>query len=125
MRRFACLSLALCLSSPALGQSSADEGSALPSPKAIAKRDMVTIGVGVAIIPDYEGSDDYHLTPVAAVRGKLGRISFSSRGKYLYVDFLPKSDGVDLNLCPIVGARFSNRRHIDDPVIRLLPRRKT
>lgn len=120
MYRSVCLALALGLGSPALAA-----GSALPSPDEIAKHDMMTIGAGVAFIPDYEGSNDYRLIPVAAVRAKLGGISFSTRGTYLYAGLLSGGRKVDFDLGPIVGARISDRRHVDDPVIKLLPHRKT
>src|SRR5215213_3656112 len=87
MRRFVCLGLACACASPALAQSTPGDTS-LPSAEDLAKRDTVTVGVGVAVLPDYVGSDDYRLIPAAAIRGKVGGISFSTRGSYLYVDFL-------------------------------------
>src|SRR5438270_5076805 len=85
MRRFACLAFAACcLSPPAFAQSSPT--GALPSPEDIAGKDSFTVGIGAAIIPDYEGSDDYRVIPAGAVRGKVNGISFSTHGAYLYVD---------------------------------------
>ena len=125
MSRFTCLALALCVSSPALARAGGQAEDALPSPEAIANHDMVTVGAGLAIVPDYEGSDDYEVIPVAAIRGKLGRFSFESRDTYFYLDVLPKSDKVDFDFGPIIGARFSSRHHLDDPYIRKLPNRRT
>jgi outer membrane scaffolding protein for murein synthesis (MipA/OmpV family) len=126
MRSSVCLALAVCcLSSPALGQSGPAGGAALPSPEEIAKKDSFTIGVGVALIPDYEGSDDYRIIPAGAVRGKVGGISFSTRGSYLSVDVVPQSGKFGFDAGPIVGARFDNRRHTDDPVVKLMLKRKT
>jgi outer membrane scaffolding protein for murein synthesis (MipA/OmpV family) len=125
MRLFAFLGLATCfLGSPAFGQS-APAGSPLPSPDDIAKRDVITVGGGAAIVPDYEGSDSYRVIPAAAVRGTIHGISFSTRGAYLYVDVVPRSDKFDFDVGPIIGARFDDRRHSDDPVVRLMPKRKT
>lgn len=124
MHRFVCLALALGLARPALAEHGS-AGGALPSPDEVAKHDMVTIGAGVAFIPDYEGSNDYRLIPVAAIRAKLGPVSLSTRGTYIYADLLSRANNVDLDFGPIVGARISDRRHVDDPVIRLLPHRKT
>ena len=125
MRRFLCVGLAagLC-GSPALAQSTPGN-TALPSAEDLAKRDTVTIGIGGAVMPDYEGSDDYRVLPMGAIRGKVGGISFTSRGTYLYVDLVPHSGKLDFNAGPIIGARFNGRRHIADPVVKLLPQTKT
>ena len=85
MHRSACVALALCcLTSPALAQSAS--AGALPSPEEVASKDALTIGAGVAFIPEYDGSDDYRVIPAGAIRGKLHGISFSTHGTYLYVD---------------------------------------
>jgi outer membrane protein len=124
MHRFACLAFACSIGSQALAQP-APSGSQLPSPEEITKRDTVTVGVGAAVIPDYEGSDDYRLIPAGAIRGQVSGISFTTRGLYLYVDLVPRSGGkLDFNAGPIAGARLNSRRHIKDDVVELLPRRK-
>jgi outer membrane scaffolding protein for murein synthesis (MipA/OmpV family) len=124
MRRLDSIALAVCcLSSPALAQSVA--APALPSPEEIANKDSLTVGVGAAIIPDYEGSDDYRVIPAGAVRGKISGISFTTRGTYLYVDVVPQSGKFGFDAGPIIGARFDSRRRSDDPVVKLMPRRKT
>jgi outer membrane scaffolding protein for murein synthesis (MipA/OmpV family) len=86
---------------------------------------MVTVAGGAAIVPDYEGSDDYRIIPAGAIRGKVSGISFTTRGSYLYVDVVPGNAKLDFDAGPIVGARFSSRRHIDDDIVKLLPNRKT
>ena len=125
MRPLTRLALAACwLSSPAFAQS-ANAGGQLPSPDELSKRDMVTLGVGAAVTPDYEGSDDYRVIPAAAIRGRVSGISFNTRGTYLYVDVIPKHGGkVDFNAGPIAGVRLTTYRHIHDDVVELLPRRK-
>lgn len=124
MRHLTCAALAACLASPAFAQAQ-PTAAALPSPEEVANRDMVTVAGGAAILPDYEGSDDYRIIPAAAVRGKIGGIAFNTRGTYLYVDVIPGGAKLDFDAGPIVGARFNSRRHIDDDVVKLLPRRKT
>jgi len=127
MRFIVCAALAAsCLATPAFAQSSAASAE-LPSPADIAHKDSFTIGVGGALVPDYEGSDDYRLIPAAAIRGKVGGISFSTRGTYLYVDVIPQGSGkLDIDVGPIVGARLNRtRHHLKDDVVDLLPRRKT
>ena len=125
MRHLAYLALAAgCLGAPALAQNQPAAGQ-LSSPEEISKRDTVTVGVGGAITPDYEGSDDYRVIPAAAIRGQVSGISFSTRGTYLYVDVVPDTgDKVDFNAGPIAGIRLTTYRHIHDDVVELLPKRK-
>jgi MipA family protein len=124
MRHAICAALAVSVSSPLFAQTQPTAGT-LPTPEEIANKDIVTVAVGGAFVPDYEGSDDYRLIPAAAIRGKVSGISFTTRGSYLYVDVIPGNAKVDFDAGPIVGARFSSRRHIDDDVVKLLPNRKT
>ena len=127
MRRFFCLTLAACcLPSPAFAQTS-PVASQLPSPADVANRDSVTVGVGAAVTPDYEGSDDYRVIPAAAIRGKVSGFSFSTRGSYFYFDAIPHrgASKVDFNLGPVIGFRLNKRSHIKDDVVELLPNRKT
>jgi outer membrane scaffolding protein for murein synthesis (MipA/OmpV family) len=124
MRRIACAALlAALIATPAIAQ---DQPAAapLPSPDEISKRDTVTVGVGAAAVPDYEGSDDYRIVPFGAIRGKVGGISFSTKGTYLYVDLAPKTGGkVEFDAGAIAGVRMGTRRHIKDDIVELLPRR--
>lgn len=123
-RRHSCLVLAACsLAAPALAQSS--PAGALPSPEELASKDTITVGAGVALIPQYDGSDDYRVIPAGAIRGKLHGISFSTHGTYLYVDLVPQSGKFGFDAGPIAGLRFDNRRDTDDPVIKLMLTRKT
>jgi len=125
MIRFAPLLIAMGVASPALAQS-APSGAQLPNPEEVARKDSVTVALGAAMVPDYEGSDDYRLIPAAAVRGKVSGISFSTRGTYLYVDIIPQgTHKVDFDAGPIVGVRINRTRRVKDDVVDLLPRRKT
>lgn len=83
------------------------------------------MGAGAAVIPDYEGSNDYRIIPAGAVRGKVGGISFTTRGSYLYVDVVPQAGKFGFDAGPVIGARFDHRSHSSDPVVRLMPKRKT
>lgn len=124
MRRFACLALAAGFAaSPALAQSEPTAGQ-LPTPEEISTRDSLTIGLGAAVTPDYEGSNDYRIIPAGAIRGKYKGISFSTRGTYLFVDVIPGGGKLELDAGPIVGVRMNSRRHIEDDVVEDLPRLK-
>jgi outer membrane protein len=125
MLRIACAALAACwLSTPAFAQSQ-PAAAQLPNPDEVSNRDTLTIGIGGAVLPDYEGSDDYRIIPAGAVRGQYHGISFTTRGAYLYVDVIPQSGKFDFDAGPIVGARFNKRRNTDDDIVKLLPRRNT
>jgi outer membrane scaffolding protein for murein synthesis (MipA/OmpV family) len=125
MHRFACIALlAACFTSSA-GLAQSSPSATLPTPQEIANKDSLTVGVGAAVLPDYEGSDDYRIIPAGAIRGKLDGISFITRGTYLYVDVVPTSSKFGFNAGPIIGARFDRRHHTDDPVVRLMAKRKT
>ena len=112
---------ALLLATPALAQTS---DSALPDPND--RSDTVTVGLGAAYIPDYEGSDDYRIIPAGAVRGRVGGISFFTRATYLYVDVVPRGDSaLQFDVGPIVGARLNRTGKIKDDFVDELPDRKT
>jgi outer membrane scaffolding protein for murein synthesis (MipA/OmpV family) len=123
MRHITCALLAAALASPAIAQDQ-PTAAALPSAEEVAHKDMVTVAVGGAITPDYEGSNDYRIIPAAAIRGRIHGISFNTRGSYLFVDVVPGSAKVDFDAGPIVGIRFNSRRKIDDDIVNLLPKRK-
>jgi outer membrane scaffolding protein for murein synthesis (MipA/OmpV family) len=126
MRQLICVALVACLASPALAQSGPSD-TQTPSPSDLAHKDRVTIGVGGALIPDYEGADEYRLIPAAAVRGQVSGIAFSTQGTYLYVDLIPRgSNKLEFDIGPIAGARMNRNRHdLKDDIVDLLPRRKT
>jgi outer membrane scaffolding protein for murein synthesis (MipA/OmpV family) len=124
MRKLMFMAIAACIASPAFAQPEPTAGS-LPTPEEMSKRDTVTVGLGGAIVPDYEGSDDYRIIPAGAIRGKVSGISFNTRGTYLYVDLIPSDAKLEFDAGPIVGVRLNSRRNIDDDIVKLLPNRKT
>jgi outer membrane protein len=84
--------------------------------------DSLTIGVGAGYVPTYEGSDDYRLVPIGAVRGKVSGHNFFTRGPQLYFDLIPEKPGnsLDLSLGPVVSARFNRTGGIKDAQVRAL-----
>jgi outer membrane protein len=111
----------ICVASPAWAQ----DAQPMPSPEEINAANSFTIGGGGAIIPDYEGSNDYKWIPAAAARGKVGNISFTTRGMYMYVDLIGGSGKVDFDAGPIAGVRLNRTGKIKDAIVKLLPERKT
>lgn len=87
----------------------------------------LTIGAGAAMIPSYEGSNDYRVLPIAQARGKLHDIAFWTRGTALYVDAIadPTGTGMDFELGPVVNLRLdrTSRKAIRDDAVRMLGKR--
>jgi MipA family protein len=123
MLKSAIAAIALLSAAPALAQST-DAAAPLPDPND--QSDTFTIAGGAAIIPDYEGSDDYRIIPAIAVRGRVSGIGFFSRGTYLYVDFVPRGDNaLEFDAGPIIGARLNRTGKVKDDFVDDLPERKT
>ncbi len=84
----------------------------------------LTIGVGAAAVPSYEGSDDYRVIPIPQLRGKVHDFAFWTRGPALFVDVIPNrsDEGIDIQLGPVVGARFdrTSRKRIKDDAVAAL-----
>src|SRR5688572_8239171 len=98
---------------PALARSG---DAALPDPND--QSDTFTIGAGVGMVADYEGSDDYRLIPAAAARGRVSGISFFTRSTYLYVDVIPRgTGGLDFDAGPIAGVRLNRTGKIKDDFV--------
>lgn len=90
------------------------------------ERDTITVGAGVAVIPSYEGSDDYIPIPAGAIRGRVSGFNFASRGTILGVDVLRdrSSTGFDIQLGPVVNFNFNRVGRIVDPQVRALGSRR-
>lgn len=117
---------AAVMAAPAIAQD-APATAPPPSPEEITNRDTLTVALGAATIPDYEGSNDYRFIPGGAIRGKYKGFSFATRGLYLYVDVVPDSGAkVAFNAGPIVGVRLNRtKKKLKDDVVDLLPVKKT
>jgi outer membrane scaffolding protein for murein synthesis (MipA/OmpV family) len=113
--RVAALALPLLAAAPALAQEADEQGR--PD-----DRNSLTIGLGGAYVPSYEGSDDYILTPVGLAFGKVAGFGFATRGTALYVDLVPdKSDAsFSFDLGPLANVRLDRNNRIKDPRVRAL-----
>ncbi|MBK5264605.1 MAG: MipA/OmpV family protein [Alphaproteobacteria bacterium] len=100
---------------PAFAQPSADP---LVDPHA----DTLTIAVGGAYLPSYEGSDDYVATPAALIRGRVANIVFFTRGTTFFVDALPDGDdgGWDFEVGPVANLRLDRNSQIKDVQVKAL-----
>ncbi len=121
----AVLTAAAFAATPVLAQDAA--GSAPPAasiPNTDAGGDFAVVGVGAAMLPDYEGSDDYSFSPVPAATGRISGFNFLLAGNRLSVDLIP--DGVgptwDIQAGPIavLGLNRTRTKSIDDLQVRAL-----
>ena len=76
--------------------------------------DWLAVGGGVAVIPTYVGSDDYHVIPGGMVAGSVSGHDFMLRGLELSVDILknPSDGGRSLSLGPVIGTSLDRTRRI-------------
>lgn len=116
--------LTLALPSLAAAQDTTSAG-APPSPSTVEADtggDRVTIGVGVATVPDYEGADSNDIIPGAIAVGTVGGFDFFTRGTQLYVDLVPDpaGPGTKFELGPIAAVRLQRNslKNIDDARVR-------
>ncbi|UIJ45870.1 MipA/OmpV family protein [Sphingomonas cannabina] len=96
-----------------------------PPPPAEPRNDsFATIGVGIATVPDYEGSDDNRIAPFPAAMGQVSGYRFTLIGNRLSVDLIRNRPGPgwDLQLGPVAAVNFnrSSTKSIDDPRIKAL-----
>lgn len=113
--RFAACSLALAATAaPALAQ----DREVAPDAPATSRDSWATLGLGVGVMPSYEGSDDYVFSPVPAGIGKVKGMSFMLVGNRLSVDLIPEpaGPGWDFQLGPVVSTNLNRvtRRGIKD-----------
>lgn len=97
---------------------------AAPNPDIGMSGDRVTVGVGAATVPDYEGADSNDIIPAAVAIGTLGGFDFFTRGTQLYVDLVkdPAGPGTKFEFGPIAGVRLqrNSRKGIDNAQVRAL-----
>lgn len=119
------LPLGLAGSASAQTAEPVEEQARLPAgAKAPTSRNMLTVGAGVALVPSYEGSNDYVLIPAGALRGTLAGRSFFSRGTSLYVDLIRDTGSVDIQLGPVIALDFNRVGRLVDDRIEALGRRR-
>jgi outer membrane scaffolding protein for murein synthesis (MipA/OmpV family) len=79
-----------------------------PAPGGDLSGDRVTVAVGGATVPDYEGADSNQIIPGAVAIGTLGGVDFFTRGTQLYVDLVKDAagPGTKVEFGPVVGLRL-------------------
>ncbi len=95
-----------------------------PPPTIETGGDSITIGGGIAYLPDYEGSNDYRFVPAPGAIGQYKGFSFLLAGNRLSVDVVPNQPGPswDLQLGPVAVVNFNRTslKGIDDVRVRAL-----
>lgn len=106
MRFFVPALLALTIATPAHAQdTTAAPAVTQPDAPVDDDGDRVTIGVGAASLPDYDGADENQWSPAAVVVGRLGGLDFFTRGTQLYVDLARDRPGPGTNFeLGVIGA---------------------
>lgn len=107
------------LATPAFAQGPAGE----PDAPIEERPGNYSIGLGVAVGPSYEGSDNYSIRPAGLLRADLGAVTLTTRGTYLYADLLDgdaAEGGLDLEAGPIAGVRLNRTSGIKDARVRRL-----
>ena len=117
--------LALGLPTAAAAQDTGTAGAPpTPNPDIGMSGDRVTIGIGAATVPDYEGAATNDIIPAAAAVGTLGGFDFFTRGTQLYVDLVKDAagPGTKFEFGPILSVRFQRNsvKNIDNPQVRAL-----
>ncbi|MFC4847890.1 MipA/OmpV family protein [Hephaestia sp. GCM10023244] len=86
--------------------------------------DSITLGAGLAYVPDYEGSNDYRVAPGPGAIGSIDGFAFTLAANRASVDLIRNRPGPgwDFQAGPIAVVNFnrSTTKSIDDPRIKAL-----
>lgn len=112
----------LLVAVPAHAQDATDPVAAPEPVGSDADRNRLTIGLGAANLPDYEGADDNQWFPGAVAVGRVGGFDFFTRGSQLYVDLIRDRPGPGVNFeLGVIGAvRLDRTQDIRNPQVRAL-----
>jgi len=119
--RYAAFLIPMLLAGPALAQE--DPGRAAPAiDPAELDGDRLTIGLGAAVVPSYEGSDKMVIAPVPAAMGRVSGINFTVRGNRAWADVIPTPGGPgwDFQLGPLVSINFNRNSRIGNSQVEAL-----
>nr|WP_324255291.1 MipA/OmpV family protein [Sphingomonas sp. PL-96] len=120
------LSLSALGAAPAFAQDSAGSAS---TPNTDNGGDFAMVGLGAGYLPDYEGSDDYGVSPVPAAIGRVSGFNFLLIGNRLSVDLVPDNfgPGIDFQAGPVaaINTNRASTKGIEDDRIKALGKRKT
>jgi outer membrane scaffolding protein for murein synthesis (MipA/OmpV family) len=107
----------IAVASPALAQEAEADPQDRPE-----DRNSLTVGIGGAYRPSYDGSDDYTFGPIGALFGKVEGFSFATRGTGLSIDLIRdrRDAPVSFELGPVAYVRLDRTGGIKDAQVRAL-----
>ncbi len=113
--RAALASLPLLAAAPAFAQQTTE------SPPDMT-RDTVTLGVGAAVVPSYDGSDKNVVTAAPLVRGRVSGINFVVLGSRAWADVIADNNGPgwDFQAGPVVNVNLNRTSRIEDAQVAAL-----
>lgn len=114
----------LLIATPAFAQDQSAPQSAEVAEAASEGAARLTLGVGAAYYPDYEGSSHNRWTPIPVANGTVAGMSFTLVGNRAQLDVIPNETGPgwDIQFGPVAvyNMNRSNRDSIRDPRVRAL-----
>ena len=132
MSRIALLASAVALfaAAPAMAQTAPDVAPPADAGSGIADqmgRDSITIGVGAAYVPDYDGSNNYRVVPAPAALGTYKGFGFTLIGNRLSINIIPQQPGpvwnVEAGPIGVINFNRTSNNNIDDVRVKRLPER--
>ena len=115
---------AACCATPALAQPSDQPGALLqPNEQPGLPKNYLQVGLGVAVNPDYDGSDDYRFIPGAVFRARYRGVDIATEGLGLSADLVSTGRRIDFDLGPAITLNLNRTGGIDDRVVDRLPQR--
>ncbi|WP_397505045.1 MipA/OmpV family protein [Qipengyuania sp. R86523] len=111
-------SLALACAAPAMAQNVEALPDGPDGEATVFDGNWFSIGAGAVYSASYDGSDDYVVSPIPIVQGKIGGVRISPRAGGAALDFInDDSDGAKISAG--VAARLNRNRasQIEDPVV--------
>lgn len=83
-------------------------------------RDTITVGAGIVARPSYDGSDDYVVSPLPVIRGRVSGITINPRPGGIALDLIPdtREKKVNFALGPVAALSFNRNNQIEDPVVK-------
>ena len=111
-------SLALACAAPAMAQNVEALPDGPDGEATVFDGNWFSIGAGAVYSASYDGSDDYVVSPIPIVQGKIGGVRISPRAGGAALDFVnDDSDGAKMSAG--VAARLNRNRasQIEDPVV--------
>jgi MipA family protein len=113
---------ALAASSPGVAQQIAEDA---PEKDAF-EGDYLVVGLGVASVPSYEGSNDSAIIGAGGITGRIAGIGIGARSGGISLDFVPdqQDSRIAFGLGPVARWRGNRTAHIVDPVVASLGKLK-